>query len=142
MSISQKQIVRKPLLKTYFLLIRSQLICLTFFRQFWSWTPLTKPISTEWRYLRLLVSHQPKRHILLVLHFFPLNKRINLLEHWRLTRRNCTAMSAQLCQFQYKKVLYPHRPINKYRFLLFLHLSKAITKIFCFAHKNKIMNLI
>jgi len=32
MSISQDQIVRKLLLKTYFLLIRSQLICLTLFR--------------------------------------------------------------------------------------------------------------
>jgi len=51
MSISQEKIVRKPLLKTFFLLIRSQLIFLTLFRPFWSWTPLTKPIPTECRYV-------------------------------------------------------------------------------------------
>jgi len=56
MSISQEQILGKPLLKTYFFLIRSGLICLTRFRPFWSFTPLTKLIPNEFRYLRLLVS--------------------------------------------------------------------------------------
>jgi len=32
----------KPLLKTYFMLVRNRLICLTFFQPFWSWAPLTK----------------------------------------------------------------------------------------------------
>jgi len=50
MSISQEQLVRKPRLKTYFLLIRIQLICLTFSPPFWSLTLLTKPIPTECRY--------------------------------------------------------------------------------------------
>jgi len=75
--------VRKPLLKTYFLLIRGQLICLTLFTPFWSWTPLTKPMSTECRYLRLLVWPLPNWRISLRLPFFPKNKRKTLLGHLR-----------------------------------------------------------
>jgi len=82
-SISQEQIARKPLLKTYSLLIQIQLICLTLFQPFWSWTPLTKPIPIECRYLRLLVSPLPKWRIRLRLPFFPLNKRITSIGHLR-----------------------------------------------------------
>jgi len=60
MSISQEKITKKPLLKTYSLLIWIQLICLTLFPPFWPWTPPTKPTPTEFRYLRLLVSPLPK----------------------------------------------------------------------------------
>ena len=70
-------------LKTYFFLIPSQLICLTLSPPFCSWTPLTKPIRTECRYLRLLVSPLPKWCIRLSLHFFPLNKTLTLLGHLR-----------------------------------------------------------
>jgi len=76
MSISQEQIARKPLLKTYSLLIRIQLIYLTLFPLFWSWTPPTKPIPTECHYLRLLVSPLPKWPIRLRFPFLPLKERI------------------------------------------------------------------
>jgi len=82
-SISQEQTARKPLLKIYSLLIRIQLICLTLFPPFWSWTPLTKPIPTEYRYLRLLVSRLPNWRIRLRLHIFPLKERITSFGHLR-----------------------------------------------------------